>query len=762
MVMPISLPPFPPTPTIAAPSLPTVPAWPPVEEPAEFPSTAERRRPLSHTSDGARNPLGPAPVHPHFETGTMFRLPTGTTAPVPVPFEPVVVYPREFTSSRRRQSDDYSSDEDRRPSRTWRGSRRRRSYSPSRSDHVDTNAGLLPARLESRPSLSVPAPKPWPVHEAAAPSLPYITVDQNWDEANAAWVPPAPSPPAGATFVVYRRRQASVDSELVFTLVQFTDRELLDSIRSVCPTLDGLYTHTGIVALSLLYPHIDKFRRAPNAVGLSAFLEFVEAEFEPHRKRIAALAADGKTKYEYLWYIYTPGTELAVRLEGNEYWAGGIVDSAEYLGVDPGPYFVIKYRTLEWTGEKMHWAVWATTIPPFEGYGFITTIGPLLMDAERRARMTESGRKFLQLTRNGGAQHVQLTGSIQANGGLVEVSACGYGMVDPILYARFFPARRVGLHLPRLFEQQLGNEDTLWLMPSVLECYSFSAHTWGTIRVTDVRPLEHDHSEQAWGRLVMNAQHKNVIRALVESGAPAAIFLHGPTCTGKTFTVEALAAALRRPIYLLGGDEYSATSVYSAVDYTLEMAERWNAIMLLEDANDHVAASNKRQFVECLLRALHDRKNGAAPLFMTSCRMHVFAPAMIHRLTLAVEYTTPDYMQRLQLWEQCLNDTLECAPREEPLTLACSTSEKPMMHSDNLRELATKAFNASDIQSLVKSAHALAVAQQEPLSIDHFRELIREKENFLRETGTLTVPESEEVGDEDEDGSEATEPEADQ
>ncbi|EJD38934.1 P-loop containing nucleoside triphosphate hydrolase protein [Auricularia subglabra TFB-10046 SS5] len=512
-----------------------------------------------------------------------------------------------------------------------------------------------------------------------------------------------------------------------------------------------------MMALSLLYPHIDKLRRAPSAVGLSGFLEFIEDEFEPHKNRIAALAAEGQTKYEYLWAIYKQGTELSIRLDGNDDLVGAIVDSADYLSVQPGPYFLIKYRTLEWTGGKMYWALWATTIVPFDGYEYITSVGPRVVDDEHRAGMTESGRHFVRFTGNGGLHHVQLTGRITLNAGQ-EVSAVGYGMVDPVMYTKFFPARRACLRLSCQFEHPLEHEDTLWLMPSTLECYSFSAHTWGAVRVLNVQSLAYDDAERAWSRLVMDAEHKGTIRALIERKTPAVIFLHGHTCTGKTFTVEALAAALRRPVYYLGGSEHGATSVASAVDFTLDVAERWNAIMLLEDANEHCLGpdSQKRQFVECLLRAMHERKNGAAPLIMTSRHTTAFTPTMLHRLTLAVECTAPDYTERLQLWEQCLDDALECAPREELLLLARS-KDKPLLHLDNLRELATKAFNAVDIQGLVQAARALAVSQQEPLAIQHFRDLIFEKAAFLRQAGMLTVSdEADDDEDEDEDGSDAS------
>lgn len=593
------------------------------------------------------------------------------------------------------------------------------------------------------------------MHQVHVPaSNPYITIDQSWDDSNAVWTSPTASPPSGAAFVVYRRRRSQADSERVFTLVQFVDRTLLDSIRNVCPTLDGLYTHEGMVALNLLFPHIDKFRGAPNAVGLSAFLEFIEDEFQPHRKRIAALSAEGQTKYEYLWTIYKPGTELAICVDGNDDFIGAIVESAEYLSANPGPYFLIKYRTLKWTGETMLWATWSAALPPFEGYDYIATLGPHLMDDERRARLTESGRQFVRFVGNGGIHHVQLTGNIILSAGQ-EVSAIGYGMVDPVMYTKFFPARRATMQFLHPLEHPPEQEDTLWLMPNALECYAFASHTWGMVRVSDILPIAHGNPERAWSRLAISEEHKRTIRALVEGKPPAVIFLHGPSCTGKTFTVEALAAALRRPVYFLGGAEFGTTSLNSSIYYTLEAAERWKAIMLLEDANDHSAGPERLQLVEWLLRALHERKDRAPPLFMTTRRMHFIGATMLHRITLAVEYTLPDFMQRLKLWEQYIDDVLESAPRDELLLLARS-KDKPIMHSENMRELATKPFNATDIQGLVQSAHALAVSQQEPLSIRHFREFIYAKEKFLRDMGMIITPDEVEE-EEDEEGSAVTE-----
>jgi SpoVK/Ycf46/Vps4 family AAA+-type ATPase len=73
------------------------------------------------------------------------------------------------------------------------------------------------------------------------------------------------------------------------------------------------------------------------------------------------------------------------------------------------------------------------------------------------------------------------------------------------------------------------------------------------------------------------------------------ILLHGAPGTGKTSTAEAIAARLHRPLFAVRMADLGSTSreLEENLSKFMNLAQRWNCILLLNDADVVVAARSK-------------------------------------------------------------------------------------------------------------------------------------------------------------------------
>lgn len=70
-------------------------------------------------------------------------------------------------------------------------------------------------------------------------------------------------------------------------------------------------------------------------------------------------------------------------------------------------------------------------------------------------------------------------------------------------------------------------------------------------------------------------------------GGGVVFLLHGPPGTGKTLTAESVSEFLKRPLYSVSVGELGTDckSLEKALSEVLEVATRWNAVILLDEAD---------------------------------------------------------------------------------------------------------------------------------------------------------------------------------
>lgn len=128
----------------------------------------------------------------------------------------------------------------------------------------------------------------------------------------------------------------------------------------------------------------------------------------------------------------------------------------------------------------------------------------------------------------------------------------------------------------------------------------------------------------------------------------------GPPGVGKTLTAEVYSEIIKRPLYRVHSGQLglNVTEMEEALIETLTRAQRWGAVMLIDEADvyikrrdDNIAAN---AVVGVFLRVL-EYFNGL--LFMTTNRVDDIDEAIVSRCIAMIKYHQPDRADRCKIWQ---------------------------------------------------------------------------------------------------------------
>jgi len=228
--------------------------------------------------------------------------------------------------------------------------------------------------------------------------------------------------------------------------------------------------------------------------------------------------------------------------------------------------------------------------------------------------------------------------------------------------------------------------------------------------------------------------------------------LHGPPGTGKTLTAEAVAEHLKRPLYVLSSLELSTTpaKLEKNLGDILRLATTWDAVVLIDEADVFLEQRSlheleRNALVSVALRVLEYHRG---VLFLTTNRIQAFDEAFLSRFSIAVKYPELDVDARLTIWRKFF-ELAGCElwggsgqpedGRRSPDEFVKLEGREPQCYVSlaDLRELAAKPFNGRTIKNLVRTAQALAMSSDEPLSLEHVRVVVEAQEKFLTEFANM-------------------------
>ncbi|KAJ6602460.1 P-loop containing nucleoside triphosphate hydrolase protein [Mycena vulgaris] len=485
--------------------------------------------------------------------------------------------------------------------------------------------------------------------------------------------------------------------------------------------------------------HIDQFLKEAQE-HMSVLTNYLLELYKPKAKKLALQLSDGCIEFGLLIFYFELKQRYCVD-SGNVNMATGF--QLEHRAYDKQMlYLELSGSGYVWNGHSYSETSVHCSIAAYRGTKDLRSLSCQPLTAELEAALVARGRLYTAL------------------------SGCHYRSYhkDRII------VDRLGYEDPDGYDRDPNEEipgfpdENLWLLPGSVFGFNLTKKMWSVFPVTEIGPVSFD--ENAWDHLVLDPETKVLIKSLVQvtrnsnttsniindvitgKGGGLICVLHGPPGTGKTLTAEAVAEHLKRPLYIVGTSELSTkpSTLEEKLKSILSLASTWDSVLLLDEADVLLEQRSlheieRNSLVSVALRALEYHRG---VLFLTTNRIKTFDVAFLSRFSIAIKYPEHDLHSRRVIWRKFFElagvktEDADGSGRSTPTDMVkLDDPTKVSTISDaELDALAEKPFNGRTIKNLVRTAQALALASDEPMSKAHVDIVVKSQEKFLREFAT--------------------------
>lgn len=374
------------------------------------------------------------------------------------------------------------------------------------------------------------------------------------------------------------------------------------------------------------------------------FSDVLKNEFKDLIESSQDMISKGVMTYEHLWTIFQPGSMIFTKQDGQD-TALKLVSTKYSVDQNGVPCLWVSGKYVDWDGSRFGQNKVNVKIGTYSGTRKINALAafPLTFHAEKDdmvKRLLERGAKVEGLAGNHYRAYKGIGWKMNPFGTKDKFNIDGRVVLDTYGWNRFNPNYAVfvsplekrdpklatsddaedgggfddsdecldgGMPIDGHFVEgddsesrvPLTDEQKLTCSPLV-RGYSLKNKLWLNFFVNAVHDIS--WNEGAFDRLVLPAQQKELILGFVESqqdemnqfddviegkGRGMILLLCGPPGVGKTLTAESCAEEMRVPLYMMSAGDLGLDprTVETSLKDILEMCTKWNAILLLDEAD---------------------------------------------------------------------------------------------------------------------------------------------------------------------------------
>ncbi|KAF2423293.1 P-loop containing nucleoside triphosphate hydrolase protein [Tothia fuscella] len=511
----------------------------------------------------------------------------------------------------------------------------------------------------------------------------------------------------------------------------------------------------------------DEDRETKNHAEL--LFRVLKKEFKDLIENSQDMMSKGVMTFEYLWTIFQPGGLFYTRQDGQETALKLVSAKYGVDAETGSPVLWVSGKYIDFDGSRFGTNKVNIKIPTFSGTRKINQLAafPLDFHAEKdelSTRLLERGAKVESLAGSNYKSYHGVGWKFNPFGGKDKFNIKGRVVIDTYGWNRFQPNNAIFVTAlaksdPKLLDMSgdtdgvdegledlddsdgddggmpidghfvdedestkrpaLTNEQKMICTPLV-RGYSLKTKLWLNFFVNSVHEIS--WNDGAFDRLVLPAQQKELILGFTESqkdykeafddviegkGRGMILLLTGPPGVGKTLTAESVAEEMRVPLYMMSAGDLGLDprTVESSLKDILEMCTKWNAILLLDEADVFLEQRSlheleRNKLVSIFLRVLEYYEG---IMFLTTNRVQTFDAAFQSRIHISLDYPELSIESRRTVWKNFLTQT----PDDNSIT------------PTQLDQLSYMNMNGRQIKNVLKTAQLLARQKKTMLGYEH-------------------------------------------
>jgi len=248
-----------------------------------------------------------------------------------------------------------------------------------------------------------------------------------------------------------------------------------------------------------------------------------------------------------------------------------------------------------------------------------------------------------------------------------------------------------------------------------IQAFDLDKHDYLSLHVNNL--VEYPWDESLFEKLILPEEQKELIHMLVANTGESIsdivrgkmngiiVLATGSPGLGKTLTAEVFSETIKAPLYTVQCSQLGldVDSVENNLKTILQRAERWKAILLIDEADVYIRERGndivQNAIVGVFLRILEYYRG---VLFMTSNRGEIIDDAIMSRATAWIQYKLPKGEDLYRIWK-VLSTQYEAKLKESDIEYL-------------IDELGT--ISGRTIRNLLKLARLLAKKNNEKITID--------------------------------------------